>query len=209
MWDPGLKTFWTREKPLVLHPRTRWQSKLRETGKLICHTLVYRQSLREHLLCQLSGKRSPRGLLYSSRFYSRLGRAIADLWSSSRRRRVAAAVGRRRVPSLGIDARCGIDTRTKSTISSPLGTYQTLVQLAIYFPYVYSIVTTWLEIADRVESQRFLMRRRSDHTRSSTTWSNINRFSLRSKQRTRYMKLKNEVIIYDWYFIYKIFLKIV
>lgn len=179
--DSGLQTFRTTEKPLVLHPRTRWQSKLRETGKIdLPRSYTGSRFASICYVNYLEKAWSPRGpLIYFIRFWLRDFRArdrrrviVVATTSSGRRRRV----GRRRVPSLGIDARCGSNTRTKSAISSPLGTYQTLVKLAIYPSYAYPIVLSRLVIADRVESRKFPMRRPSDHTRSSTTWSNKSLF---------------------------------
>lgn len=92
----------------MLHPRTRGQGKLRETGKLICHELLYRQSLREHPLCQLFWKkrgstRSSTGFLSFVRSHcNRAARLSASDCAENRR-----CVGRCRLPSLGIDFECG------------------------------------------------------------------------------------------------------
>lgn len=102
--------FRTMQKPLVLHPRTRWQGRLRETGKLICHELLYGQSLREHPLCQLfwENKRGPARATGVRALFApsiadplRSDRATVGGWSrrksSSPRRTASSAVARHRL----------------------------------------------------------------------------------------------------------------
>lgn len=124
----------------MLHPHTRWQGKLRETGKLIC-TLVYRQSLPEHLLCQLSlgKKRESRNCRAISRLhdFAVSGGAIAATRSpkSPSRRDPVVTVGPRRVPSLAIDDAAAVASHPINKINELLVAYALrYVRRSDFFP---------------------------------------------------------------------------